>query len=109
MTAVSAKANKTVPVETPEKGTASAQAIRLVTAVQYPLIRAGIRELVAGDRAITIVGETDNTYDLPDQAREGCADAALVSNGLPQVAFGDIVHELRAARPSMRVLLMILR
>ena len=106
---MSAEFSSTVPAAFRDTTKPSRSPIRLVVAVQYPLIRAGIRELVARDHAITIVGEAHTASELAELVRERSADVALVCIRLHGASYGEIIRQLRETSPGIGVLLMSLR
>jgi two-component system, NarL family, invasion response regulator UvrY len=108
-TPMSAPARSRVPTPITAPAAAKPAQVRLAIGLQYPLIRAGVRELVAGDPSITIVGETDSSHALLDLVRENDANIALVCVRLPGTGYRELIHRLRDARPGIGVLLMSLR
>jgi two-component system, NarL family, invasion response regulator UvrY len=83
--------------------------IRLVVAAPLPLIRAGFRNLVAGDCSITIVGEADSAAALLDLLRKTTANVALVCFRLPGTGYRELIRQLRESNPGVGVLVMSLR
>jgi DNA-binding NarL/FixJ family response regulator len=108
MGSMTATAKKRVPTafrETPVSGPA---AVRLAVGLQYPLIRAGVRELVAGDPSIAIAGEADSSCALLDVVRHSDANVALVCVRLTGNGYREIIRQLRDANPQVGVLVMSL-
>ncbi len=106
---MSATARKRVPTPVSEAAVATSTSIRLAVGMQYPLIRAGVRALIAGDRSISIVGEADTGPALLDLVRESDANIALLCVRLPGAGYRELIHALREARPGIGVLLISLR
>jgi DNA-binding NarL/FixJ family response regulator len=106
---MSAQARKTVPVTFREATKTSPAPIRLAVGLHYPLIRAGVRQLVSSDQSIAIVGEADNSCALLDVVRSTNANVALLCIRLPGLGYRDIIRQLRESSPGVGILVMSLR
>lgn len=106
---MSTKIAKTGPAASRTETTASPAAIRLAVGLRFPLFRAGVRALIAGDHAIAIVGEADSDCALVDLVRESTANIALVCIKVPGTGCREIIQQLRGSRPGVSVLVMTLR
>ena len=104
-----ATARKRVPTPISDAAVANPAPVRLAIGLHYPLIRAGVRELVAGDQSIAIVGEAETSQALLDLVRETDASIALICVTLPGAGYRELIRRLREARPGIGVLLMSLR
>jgi DNA-binding NarL/FixJ family response regulator len=106
---MTAAARKRIPTPVGEHTMAIPAPVRLAIGLQYPLIRAGVRELVAGDPSIAIVGEADSSQALLDLVRNSDANIALICVRLPGTGYRELIRRVREARPGIGVLLMSLR
>jgi two-component system invasion response regulator UvrY len=109
MGSMPATARKSVPTAFHEAPVSGQADIRLAVGLQYPLIRAGVRELVANDSTISISGEADSSCALLNVVRNSDANVALVCIKLTGKGYREIIRQLRESRPNVAVLVMSLR
>lgn len=106
---MSAATSNGVSKASPKTATTNPATIRLAVGLRFPLFRAGVRALVADDRAIDIVGEADSDCALVDLVRESTANIALVCIKVPGPGCREIIRQLRESRPGVGVLVMTMR
>lgn len=70
-----------------------AQKIRVILADDHPVYRDGLRQLLAVDPELELVGETDNGRDALDLARRESADVLLLDVDMPRLNGVDVARE----------------
>jgi two-component system, NarL family, invasion response regulator UvrY len=83
--------------------------IRVVVAENYPLMRAGFRDLLTRDRSVEIVGEAENSAALVVMLRSVSADVAIVCGDNPGPGLANLMRQLRATYPALAILVMTMR
>ncbi|MFF9811586.1 response regulator [Streptomyces coeruleorubidus] len=80
--------------------------IRVLVADDEPLIRAGIRMILASAEDIDVVAEAGNGREAVDLARAHAVDVALLDIQMPVMDGLSTLAELRRAVPSVRPLIL---
>lgn len=80
--------------------------IRLAIADDHPLIRAGFRQLAARDATISVVLEAADGTELLRALRATPADVVTTDINMPGPGFQELIAEIRAAHPALRVLVV---
>lgn len=84
---------------------ADPEVARIVVADRQPLVLAGIRHFVASRPWLEVVGLADSGRSAIERVREIQPEIALVDHGLADLPVADLVRELHAAAPAVRVVL----
>ncbi len=80
--------------------------IRVLVADDEPLIRTGIRTILASADDIDVVGEAENGRDAVESARRLSVDVALLDIRMPVLDGLSALAELRRTAPSVRGLIL---
>jgi two-component system invasion response regulator UvrY len=80
--------------------------IRILIADDHAVVRAGLRELLAQRGSISVVGEAEDGDKAIQLATDVSADVMLLDVSMPGPPFLDVLHRVRAAAPSLRVLVL---
>jgi DNA-binding NarL/FixJ family response regulator len=79
---------------------------RLIIADDHELARAGLRNMLAGDRGLTLVGEASNGREALELCQELQPDLALLDIRMPEMDGLTATQAIRQACPQTRVLIM---
>ena len=80
--------------------------LRLIVADDHPLIRAGFRQLAAGDQAISVVGEAVDGRSLLELLHTTPADIIILDINMPGPGFRELIRKIRTEFPKVRVLVV---
>jgi two-component system, NarL family, invasion response regulator UvrY len=80
--------------------------LRLIVADDHPLIRAGFRQLAAGDPAISVVGEAVDGRSLLELLHTTPADIIILDINMPGPGFRELIRKIRTEFPKVRVLVV---
>jgi two-component system, NarL family, invasion response regulator UvrY len=80
--------------------------LRLIVADDHPLIRAGFRQLAAGDQAISVVGEAVDGRSLLELLHTTPADIVILDINMPGPGFRELIRKIRTEFPKVRVLVV---
>ena len=72
----------------------------------HPLFREGLRSLIAGEPAYTVVGEVGTAREALEQVRAQAPDIAVLDIGLPDTDGIEVIKQLRAMPQPPRVLVV---
>ncbi len=81
--------------------------IRLLVANGHPIVREGPKQLVTRWRNIELVGMAEDGNGTLALVQESSADALLLDTSMQGRGLLDILRRIRAARPELRVLVLI--
>jgi two-component system invasion response regulator UvrY len=79
---------------------------RLIIADDHPLIRAGFRELAAGEPGIEVVGEAADSQSLLEVLRATPTDVVTLDISMPGPGFQDLIRAIRKGFPEVKVLVV---
>lgn len=80
--------------------------IRVVVADDHNVVRAGIRELLADEPDIAVVGEARNGREAVDLALALRPDVVVMDVNMPELSGVEATRQIRAAAPVVRVLVL---
>jgi len=80
--------------------------LRLVVADDHPLIRAGFRQLAAGDPTISVVGEAVDGRSLLELLHTTPVDIVTLDINMPGPGFRELIRRIRTEFPKVRVLVV---
>jgi len=80
--------------------------IRLVIADDHTIVREGLRQLLGGDGGFEIVGEARDGAETMQRVRELDFDVLLLDMSMPGRAGMDLIRQVRAERPRVRILVL---
>jgi len=80
--------------------------IRLVIADDHTIVREGLRQLLGGAGGFEIVGEARDGAETMQRVRELDFDVLLLDMSMPGRAGMDLIRQVRAERPRVRILVL---
>ncbi len=80
--------------------------IRLVIADDHTIVREGLRQLLGGAGGFDIVGEARDGAETMQRVRELDFDVLLLDMSMPGRAGMDLIRQVRAERPRVRILVL---
>ncbi|MHB8838073.1 MAG: response regulator [Gemmatimonadaceae bacterium] len=80
--------------------------IRVLIADDHAIVRAGFRELLGQRGGITVVGEAENGDGAIALVSSTPADVLLLDVSMPGPSFLDVLKEVRAQAPQLKVLVL---
>ncbi|MBI1966647.1 MAG: response regulator transcription factor [Gemmatimonadetes bacterium] len=80
--------------------------IRVFVADDHPVVRAGLRQFVAGKPSLRLVGEAADGDELVAKLASIDADVLLLDVTMPGAPFPELLHHLQAHYPALRVLVL---
>lgn len=81
-------------------------ATRILIADDHPVLRSGLRVLLAADPDLEVVGEAGTGEETLLLAEELCPDVVLLDIGMPGESGIETVRRLKAKLPALRVLFL---
>jgi len=79
---------------------------RLLIADDHPVVRQGLRRIIAEQPWLTVVGEATNGDDVLAQTARLKADVLLLDVSMPGAGFLEVLRQLRRDHPGLRVLVL---
>jgi two-component system, NarL family, invasion response regulator UvrY len=80
--------------------------IRLIIADDHPIVREGLRYVVAQSRDIQVVAEAAEGDEAIRIGKDVAADVLLLDVAMPGPGVFEVISELKAARPRLRILVL---
>ena len=80
--------------------------IRVMIVDDHPVVRRGIKSLLAEEEDIQVVGEAMNGRDALEQVAALQPDVILMDLVMPEMGGVEAIEKLTAAYPSIRILVM---
>lgn len=80
--------------------------INVYIADDHPLIREGIKKLLAQEIDIKLVGETSNPFEVVDQIVKSKCDILILDLSMPGKSGLDVLKEIKVLVPQVKVLIM---
>ena len=82
-------------------------AIRVVIADDHTVVRKGIRDLLADEDDLTVVGEARTGQEAVDLALALQPDVVVMDIAMPELTGVEATRQLRAQAPGVRVLIKL--
>lgn len=79
---------------------------KVVICDDHAIVRRGLKEILAETPGIAIIGEAGNWHELHDVLSQHEADLVLLDISMPDRNGLDILKQLRAERPAIKVLML---
>lgn len=80
--------------------------IRVLIADDHPIVRTGLKQIIAEEPDIEVVGEASNSGEVIDSLwKHGC-DLVLLDIGMPGRSGLEIISEIKQIRPNVGVLIL---
>ena len=80
--------------------------IRILIADDHAVVRAGIRQFIAGHDDLTVVGEASDGAEVLEYIREGKLDVVVLDISMPGRSGVDTLRSLKRVRPDLPVLIL---
>lgn len=80
--------------------------IRVAIADDHPLVRAGIKQVIADDETLAVVGEAADGDATVAMVRSTLPDVLVLDLSMPGAPFPGLLRVLRTAFPTLRVLVV---
>lgn len=80
--------------------------IRVLITDDHPVVRRGLKQILAEEPDITVVGEASNAQELLEQTRKQHCDVVVLDITMPGRGGLDALKELRDQRPKLPVLVL---
>ena len=80
--------------------------IRLLIADDHPVVREGLRRIIAEQPAMVAAGEATTGDDVLEKVRALAIDVLLLDISMPGRGFLDVLRQLREEQPRVRVLVL---
>jgi DNA-binding NarL/FixJ family response regulator len=80
--------------------------IRLIIADDHPIVREGLRRIVAEQPGMVVVGEATSGDEVLSEVRRTAVDILLLDISMPGLGFLDVLRALREEHPRLRVLVL---
>jgi two-component system invasion response regulator UvrY len=79
---------------------------RIIIADDHDIVRAGLKQIIAGDRDMTVEGEARNGQELLERVRKKKYDIVLLDLKMPGRSGLEILKQLKLEHPSLPVLVL---
>jgi two-component system invasion response regulator UvrY len=80
--------------------------IRVIIVDDHPVVRRGLKQIIAAEQGMQIVGEAENAGEAIRVIRQTACDAVVLDITLPDGSGLDVLSRLKLERPSLPVLIM---
>jgi two-component system invasion response regulator UvrY len=80
--------------------------VRILIADDHPVVRRGLRDIVANERDMTVVGEAQSGDEALEMARKLDWDVAVLDYSMPGCSGADLVREVKRHHPERPVLVL---
>jgi two-component system invasion response regulator UvrY len=80
--------------------------IRVITVDDHPVVRRGLKQIIAAEQDMQVVGEAENAREALGAIRRTACDAVVLDITLPDASGLDVLIQLKHERPALPVLIM---
>jgi two-component system invasion response regulator UvrY len=80
--------------------------IRVITVDDHPVVRRGLKQIIAAEPDMQVVGEAENAREAIRVIRETACDAVVLDITLPDASGLDVLNRLKSELPTLPVLIM---
>jgi two-component system, NarL family, invasion response regulator UvrY len=80
--------------------------IKVIVTDDHPIVRAGLKQIIAEDNLITVTGEAANGAELLEQVRRNEFDVVLLDLTMPGMDGLDVLKQLRIDKPDLPVIIL---
>jgi two-component system, NarL family, invasion response regulator UvrY len=80
--------------------------IRIIVADDHPVVRAGIKEILAEDPTLNVMDEASSGYELLRKIREQEFDVIILDISMPGIDGLDTLKQIKSEKPKARVLIL---
>jgi DNA-binding NarL/FixJ family response regulator len=80
--------------------------IRVITIDDHPVVQRGLKQIIAAEEDMQVVGEAENAREAIRVIRQTACDAVVLDITLPDASGLDVLSHLKSERPTLPVLIM---
>ena len=80
--------------------------IRVITVDDHPVVRRGLKQIIAAEQDMRVVGEAENAREAIRVIRRTACDAVVLDITLPDAGGLDVLNRLKSEHPTLPVLIM---
>ena len=80
--------------------------IRVIIVDDHPVVRRGLKQIIAAEEDMQVVGEAENAREAIRVIRRTACDAVVLDITLPDGSGLDVLSRLKSERPTLPVLIM---
>ena len=80
--------------------------IRVIIVDDHPVVRRGLKQIIAAEQDMQVVGEGENAREALRVIREVACDAVILDITLPDTSGLDVLSRVKSERPTLPVLIM---
>lgn len=80
--------------------------IRLLIADDHPIVREGLKRIIAECSDMTVTAEAGDSSEALERSKTHPADVILLDVSMPGIGFLETLHRLKINRPAIRVLVL---
>jgi len=80
--------------------------IRVIIVDDHPVVRRGLKQIIAAEQEMQVVGEAENAREAIRVIRRTACDAVVLDITLPDGSGLDVLSRLKSERPTLPVLIM---
>jgi DNA-binding NarL/FixJ family response regulator len=80
--------------------------IRVITVDDHPVVRRGLKQIIAAEQDMQVVGEAENAREAIRVIRQTACDVVVLDITLPDASGLDVLSRLKSERPTLPVLIM---
>jgi DNA-binding NarL/FixJ family response regulator len=80
--------------------------IRIVLADDHTIVREGLKQLLAADGELAVVGEAQNGHEVMERVRGLEFDLLLLDMSMPGKSGIELIKQVRAEKPKLRILIL---
>jgi len=80
--------------------------IRVLLADDHPIVRAGLKEILAGTGDITVAGEATNGQEVMARVRGHDYDVAVLDLSMPGRSGIELIKQVKDEKPKLRILVL---
>ena len=80
--------------------------IRVITVDDHPVVRRGLKQIIAAEQDMQVVGEAENAREAIRVIHRTACDAVVLDITLPDASGLDVLSQLKSERPTLPVLIM---
>lgn len=80
--------------------------IRIIIADDHPIVRAGLKQIIAEDPDMAVTDEASGGHELLEKVREKDFDAVILDITMPDMNGLDVLKQLRLERPKLPAVIL---